>query len=134
MNPYAKPLPKIDELTRPYWELARRHQLSVQRCRVCGHRHFPPAPVCPACLSQDQDWVVVSGRGELLTWCEFPRAYWPAFSGELPYNVCVVQLAEGPRVVSNLLRPPPKLRRGMPLQAVYDDVTAEVSLVRFVVA
>lgn len=131
MNTYNKPLPKIDDLTRPYWEFARQHRLSVQRCTHCGHRHFPPSPVCPACLSDDQSWQVVSGRGALMTWCEFHRAYWPAFSADLPYNVCVVQLAEGPRVVSNLLAPVPKLWRGMPVQAVFDDVTPEISLVRF---
>jgi uncharacterized OB-fold protein len=131
MSSYNKPLPKIDDHTRPYWEFARLHQLSVQRCSSCGHRHFPPSPVCPACLSDDQGWEIVSGRGELRTWCEFHRAYWPAFGAELPYNVCVVQLAEGPRVVSNLLDPPPKMWRGMPVQAVFEDVTTEVSLVRF---
>ncbi len=134
MTEYKKPLPRIDDLSRPYWELARRRQLAVQRCAACGHRHFPPSPVCPACLSEDQGWEVVSGRAELLTWCEFHRAYWPAFGADIPYNVCVVQLAEGPRVVSNLLRPPDKLWRGMPLQAVFEDVTPEVSLVRFVAA
>ena len=65
MSTYTKPLPKIDDLTRPYWELARLHQLSVQRCLACGHCHFPPSPVCPACLSEDQGWEVVSGRAEL---------------------------------------------------------------------
>ncbi len=135
MTGYQKPLPKIDDLSRPYWELARRHVLSVQRCRACGHRHFPPSPVCPACLSEDQGWEPVSGRAELLTWCELHRAYWPAFTADVPYNVCVVRLAEGPRIVSNLLRTPEQeagtLVRGMPLLAVFEDVTPEVSLVRF---
>ena len=135
MNTYDKPLPTIDALTRPYWEHAKAHRLSVQRCSQCGDRHFPPAPVCPRCLSEDQGWEVVSGRGTLVSWTRFHRAYWPSFRNDLPYYVCVVRLEEGPVVVSNFAGDaPPSLFSGMPLCAVWDDVTPEVSLVRFVAA
>ena len=132
---YDKPLPSIDALTRPYWEHARAHRLSVQACTDCGHLHFPPSPVCPACLSEAQAWQVVSGRGSLLSWARFHRAYWPGYRDDLPYDVCVVRLDEGPLVVSNFAgATPPGLRTGLPLRAVFDDVTAEISLVRFVPA
>lgn len=132
---YEKPLPTIDPLTRPYWDHAKAHRLSVQKCRACGDRHFPPSPVCPRCLSEDQSWEVVSGRGTLLTWGRFHRAYWPGYREDLPYDVCIVQLEEGPLVVSNFGGPPPEgVQSGMALRAVFDDVTPEVSLVRFVTA
>jgi uncharacterized protein len=140
---YAKPLPRIDASSRPYWEHARRHELSVQHCRACGHHQFPPAPVCSDCLCEDLTWKVVSGRGKLVAWIEFHRAYWPGFADDLPYNVAVVELEEGPQIVSNLVGDlaaalaadladkPGELRQGLALRAVFDDVTPEISLVRF---
>lgn len=132
---YDKPLPTIDSLTEPYWAHARAHRLSVQKCSDCGHRHFPPGPVCPSCLSVSQEWEVVSGKATLLTWGRFHRAYWNAYKENLPYDVCVVKLDEGPLVVSNFAgTAPAKLYSGMALRAVFDDVTPTVSLLRFVKA
>lgn len=129
---YDKPLPQIDPLTKGYWKYAKAHRLSVQHCRTCGGRHFPPGPVCPSCLSDDQEWEPVSGQGTLVSWGRFHRAYWPGFADTLPYNVCLVRLAEGPLIVSNLIgsaKDGPEI--GMALSAEFDDVTDEISLVRF---
>jgi uncharacterized OB-fold protein len=135
MDTYDKPLPVIDALTRPYWDHARAHALSVQRCSACGHRHFPPGPVCPVCLSDAQDWEIVSGRGTLLTWARFHRAYWSGFKDAIPYDVCIVKLEEGPVVLGNFAgETPAGLRMGMALRAVFEDVTPEISLARFVAA
>ena len=120
---YRKPLPVIDALTSPYWAHAKGHRLAVQKCDHCGDRHFPPSPVCPECLADEQSWEVVSGRATLVSWASFHRAYWDSVSGELPYDVCVVQLEEGPLVVSNFAGPKPaNVRMGLPLRAVFDDV------------
>ncbi len=135
LTPYNKPLPTIDPLVKPYWDHAKAHRLSVQKCNACGDLHFPPSPVCPKCLSDDQGWQVVSGRATLMTWGRFHRAYWPGYREDLPYDVCVVKLEEGPLIVSNFGGERPEgLHEGMPLRAVFDDVTEAVSLVRFVKA
>jgi uncharacterized OB-fold protein len=135
MSAYLKPLPKIDELMRPYWEHARAHRLSVQRCNACGHHQFPPGPVCAECLSEDLGWKVVSGLGTLVSWCEFHRAYWSSFAEDVPYNVAVIRLDEGPHIISNLAGDlagrTAELRQGLAVRAAFDDVTPEVSLVRF---
>ena len=132
VNEYKKPLPVVDELNRPFWEHARAHRLAVQGCNACGDVHFPPSPVCPECLSEDQSWQVASGRATLLTWASFHRAYWDAYQDALPYDVCVVRLAEGPLMVSNFAGAAPAgLRMGLPLRAVFDDVTPEISLVKW---
>jgi uncharacterized protein len=100
---YTKPLPVIDSLTQGFWDLARQHVLSAQVCGACGDVHFPPSPVCPKCLSEDQSWQPVSGRGRIESWVEYHRAYWFGFAPELPYRVCLVRLEEGPLMVSNLV-------------------------------
>lgn len=129
---YRKPLPLIDPLNRPFWDLARQGKLSVQRCTACGDRHFPPGPVCPACLGDTQEWEVVSGKGTLLSWVTFHRAYWNGFAGDLPYDVCLVQLDEGPLLVSNLVGAAGgEVAVGDRLEVVFERATDEISLPKF---
>ena len=135
MPGYDKPLPVIDEESKGYWEHARAHRMSVQVCASCGYRHFPPTPVCPACLSAKQTWQPVSGHGTLVSWVTFHRAYWNAFRGDLPYHVCLVQLDEGPIVVGNFPGDVPgNAAIGMPMKVQFEAVTPEISLARFVPA
>jgi uncharacterized OB-fold protein len=129
---YRKPLPALDPLNRPFWDLARQGKLSVQRCRACGHRHFPPAPVCPSCLGDQQEWEVVSGKAILVSWVTFHRAYWDAFEPELPYDVCLVQLDEGPLLLSNLVGTDGReVAVGDRVEVVFASVTEEIALPKF---
>jgi uncharacterized OB-fold protein len=85
-------------------------------------------------VSEDQSWEIVSGAGTLLSWASFHRAYWDSYRNDLPYDVCVVQLAEGPVIVSNFAGIKPEgLRMGLPVRATFEDVTPDISLVRFAV-
>ena len=129
---YDKPLPKLDVFNRPFWELAHKGKLAVQRCAGCGDRHFPPGPVCPRCLGGTQDWEVVSGNGTLLSWVTFHKPYWPGFAKEVPYDVCLVQLDEGPLLVSNLVGVESgKALVGQRVRVVFERVTEEFTLPKF---
>jgi uncharacterized OB-fold protein len=129
----TRPLPRIDALNRPFWDAAREHRLVVQHCTACDDRHFPPGPVCPRCLSEDQDWQPVSGHGTLEGWVEFHRAYWDGFKANLPYRCCLVRLTEGPVLVSNLVGDQ-EPRFGAPVRVVFEAVTDTVTLPRFALA
>jgi uncharacterized OB-fold protein len=131
---YAKPLPRLDALSRPFWDHAREGRLAVQACADCGDLHFPPSPVCPSCLGQNQGWRAVSGRGTLESWIDVHRAYWPGFADELPYRVCLVRLEEGVLLVSNLVGEGGEARLGAPVEAVFEPATAEVSVPKFVLS
>ena len=132
---YNKPLPVIDPLTKPFWDNARQNQLAVQSCNACGHLHIPPTPVCPSCLSKDLIWKHVSGRGTLLSWVVFHRAYWPGFDADVPYQVCLVQLEEGPIVVSNLVATTDRdVEVGKPVRVIFDRVTEQLTLPKFILA
>ncbi len=126
---YAKPLPVVDALTRGFWEHARAGRLAVQACKTCGDLHFPASPVCPACLSDAQEWRPMTGRGTIESWVEFHRAYWPGFQAELPYRVCLVRLEEGPLLLSNLVGEGGDI--GYAIHAVFEEVTAEITLPKF---
>ena len=97
-----KPLPEVSDLTRPFWEAAGRGSLVVQRCTACGHRRFPPGPVCTRCLGAASEWTPVSGRGRVLSHLVFHQGYSAAWKPHTPYSVLMVQLDEGPRMFSDL--------------------------------
>lgn len=127
-----KPRPSIDVVSRGFWENCRRGVLSVQRCDGCGHMHYPGAPVCPNCLSSKQSWVPVSGRGTLVSWVRFHRAYWDSFRADLPYLVCLVRLEEGPLMLSNFADgAPDDPLIGSAVEVVFDAVDDELTLPKF---
>ena len=128
---YAKPLPKIDALNKPFWDAAKQNRLVVQVCTACGDTRFPPSPVCPRCLSAEQSWKDASGRGTLQSWVAFHRAYWDGFKPDLPYKVCLVQLEEGPLLVSNLVGSDAGAKLGAAVQVVFEPVTDDITLPKF---
>lgn len=129
---YRKPLPKPTPLTQGFWDNAHKGKFSIQICRQCGDRHYPASPVCPNCVSADQQWEVVSGRGTIVSWVEFHRAYWDSFTEELPYCVCLVKLDEGPMLYSNLVGTTERSDLiGKPVKAVFDAVTETITLPKF---
>ena len=132
MAEYAKPLPTFTDRNRPFWEGARQGELRMQRCQDCGHIRFPISPVCTQCLSDKTEWARLSGRGEVFAKLVYHRAYNPAFKDDVPYNVVMVQLEEGPRMFSNVVGTPnDQIKVGDPLEAVFDPVTDEVTIPRF---
>ena len=129
---YAKPLPQITREMAPFWEAARRHELVVQRCRGCGAYRFPARELCSRCLSREAEWAPVSGRGAVFSYAIMHQVYHPGFAAEAPYAVVVIELAEGARLVSNLVDcPVGDVTIGMPVEGVFEDVTPEVTLPKF---
>jgi uncharacterized OB-fold protein len=131
---YRKPLPNPlhAEASGPFWEAAKRHELMMPRCRLCDRLFFYPREVCPVCLRSEIDWVTLSGRGRLHSFTVIHQPANPAFRDDVPYVYALVQLEEGPRMISNVVDcPPGDVRIDMPLVAVFDDVTPEVTLVKF---
>ncbi len=131
---YRKPLPNPlnPDTSRPFWEAARRHELLLPRCKTCGRLFFFPREACPYCLSGDIEWVTASGRGRLYSYTVIHQPANPAFAPDAPYVYAMVQLDEGPRLISNLVDCPlEQVRIDMPLVAAFDDVTPEVTLVKF---
>lgn len=134
MANYDAPLPVPDPVTRPFWESLKAHAIELQKCGGCGRFVYYPRAVCPACLSDDLVWTSVSGRGVVHAFTIPSRHPNPAFAARLPYVVALVELEEGPRILSNLVvvdPTPAAVKIGMPVEIVYDDVTEEITLPRF---
>jgi len=132
MSDYRKPLPELTAENRPFWEACRHGRLSMQKCRACGHIRYPISIVCPECLSEQTDWIDLSGKGEVLSRLVFHQVYHKAFAADVPYNVVLVQLDEGPRMFSNVVGVPNEaVQVGMRVAVTFDPVTPDVTIPRF---
>jgi uncharacterized OB-fold protein len=132
MTEYKKPLPFIGRGNEPYWEAAKKHELHIQKCHKCGKYVFYPRGHCPQCFSSDMEWVKVSGKGKIYTYTICQRPAGPAFSKDVPYNIAMVDLDEGPRMMTNIVGCRNEdIKIGMPVEVVFEDVTGTVSLPKF---
>ena len=102
-----RPLPEPTPETREFWDGAKRGELRIQRCRNCGEAYFYPRPFCPRCSSRDVEWFSASGRGKLHTYVISHRAA-PGFQDYTPYVIAIIELAEGPRMMTNIVGVEPK--------------------------
>ena len=133
MNNYSKPLPLVSDPDHaPFWEGTKRRELLIRKCNGCGKYQWPPGTMCSHCHSFDLDWVKASGKGIVYTYTVTYRAFDPSFAGDVPYAVVVVELQEGPRMIGNSTHIRPEhLKIGMPMEAVFMDVTEGVTLVNW---
>jgi uncharacterized OB-fold protein len=131
-KPYAKPLPNIDEEMRPWWEATQRHELYVQKCRECGDLRFHPRALCTSCMSSRVEWIKCSGRGKIYTFTVTNQNAGRGFRDALPYVLAWVELDEGVKLLTNIVEcPPAQVKIDLAVEAVFDDVTPEVTLVNF---
>ena len=132
MADYRKPLPRPSAVSMPFWQAAKRHELHIQRCGSCGAYVFYPREVCAECLSSDLTWIKVSGRGTVYSYTIAQAPTHPAFAEDVPYIVAIVELTEGPHITTNITGcKPDAVRIGMPVIATFDDVTPDMTLVKF---
>ena len=127
-------LPTPDEETAPFWEGVNADRLLIKRCNGCGQFHFYPRPFCPHCWSADVEWYEASGRATLYTWSVVYNNDLPPFSERLPYVAALVNLEEGPRMMTNVVDCPfDELEADMPLEVVFDEIAddPQVKLPRF---
>jgi uncharacterized OB-fold protein/acyl dehydratase len=113
-----RPRPAVSRDSAFFWEGVRRGELRIQVCSACGRLRHPPRPMCPACRSLDSGFVVASGRGRLYSYVVH---HYPPIPGlDPPYVVGLVELAEGTRIVGNLVEVrPEEVEIGMPLEVTF---------------
>ena len=123
------PLPE----TQRYWAAARRHALELPYCTACRAFHYYPRAVCPQCLSGDLEWRPVSGRGRLHTFTVAHRGP-KDFPLGTPYVLAIVELEEGPRLMTNLVgvpADPGAVHIGMEVEVTFMDVSDTAALPHF---
>ncbi len=126
----TRPHPVITPETAPFWRSVHEHRLSLPRCSVCSGYFFPPSPFCPRCWSGSVLWSPVSGTGIIHSFVIFRRLYDPSFSDLLPYSVALVELDEGPRLLSRITGPI-EACVGARVEVVYEELDDETTLPLF---
>jgi len=125
--PALRPRPAINRDNAFWFDAAREHRLVVQRCSDCGALRHPPGPMCPECRSLAWDTATAGGDAVLYSWVVAHHPRHPAF--ESPYLVAVVELAEGTRLITNLVDLDSEdLAVGMPLRLRWLDADPDLTL------
>lgn len=117
----AKPVPRITELNRPYWEGAAAGELRVQRCRKCAVRFLYPRKWCPVCWTLDPMWEAVSGHGEIIACTIVTQAPFESYATDGPYAIAIIKLDEGPQLMTNIVGcPVEQVRVGMKVRVTFE--------------
>lgn len=128
-----RPIPKPTPETQEYWDGARRGEFRIQRCRSCGRAYFFPRPFCPNCSSKDVEWFTATGKGTLYS---YVISYRPAYGFDdfTPYVIAVVQLDEGPRMMTNIIGVEPKpenLPVDLAVEVTWEQLDDDISIPLF---
>jgi uncharacterized OB-fold protein len=111
-----------DEASQPFFDAAKEGKLLLKHCSACDRYMTYSAEFCDACLNQSLDWKQASGKGTIYSFVVMHQVLHPGFAGEVPYNVIVVETAEGPRLQSNLLgSPDSEITVGMPVEVTFAE-------------
>lgn len=129
-EPSDFPVPEAIPLTAPYWQALSEGRLVFQRCKKCGYAWLPARSECPACLGDDVAWETASGRARVVSWVIYHYAFNKAFRDRLPYNVAIVELDEGPRLITNIVNQGDGLAVDRPAELVLEQ-EHEVTVARF---
>lgn len=126
-----RPVPLPDNISRAYWEAAGRGELLYQECPDCGQRQLYPRALCTSCAGTPE-WRTSSGRGTVHTFTVIRQNWADPFREMLPYVVAMVELDEGPRLMSNVTDcPPGDVHVGMPVEAWFQPVEDGIALPMF---
>ena len=127
-----RPAPTPGPETKPFWDGCAKEQLLLQQCSRCQTFWHPPGPICPNCLSSAYEWVPASGRGSVYTFSVVRHPFRRAWEPLVPYVLAVIELAEGPRVLSNVIDVAPEgVEIGMPVDVTFQRISETITLPLF---
>ena len=129
--PKPRPAPVPEPEAAEYWAAARQGRLLVQKCEDCGHFQLYPRPFCLECRGP-VSWVEASGRGVVHSFTVIRQNHSRPFRDWMPYVVALVDLEEGPRLMTNVVGvDPDDVTIGMPVRARFEVVSDEAGIALF---
>ena len=127
----GRPLPWPNPTTQPFFDAASEGRLDLQRCPRDGF-FFYPRSHCPTCLGNDWAWETVSGQGKIAAVTIDRQGHDPALAMDVPYVVALIQLEEGPTMMSNIVNcDPDSIVSGMGVEVVFENWTNEITMPQF---
>ncbi|NKB39118.1 MAG: hypothetical protein GKR93_18455 [Gammaproteobacteria bacterium] len=128
----GKIFPRPSPETAVYWDACREHKLMIQQCHSCNHFQFYPRIMCTQCMSSEVNWVQASGKAEVLSFTIVRHPVSKAYAEETPYVVALIQLSEGPTLMSNVIECDLEtVAIGMPVEVVFENWSEEISIPKF---
>jgi uncharacterized OB-fold protein len=125
-----RPIPGPDDT--PYWAALERGELVLQRCTACDTVRHPPRPRCGECAAAEHHWEPASGLGRVHSFTIVRHPPHPKLAGSVPYVVALIELDEGPRMISNVVGvEPDDVAIDQRVQVRFDQVAPGVVLPRF---
>ena len=129
--PLPGPAPVISPETKPFWDATLEGRLLIKHCEDCGENHWYPRSLCPFCGSFSTTWLEASGRGEVYTFAVTRRGL-GEYQDATPYVLAYVQLAEGPRMMTNIVDcDVDELAVGDAVEVVFHRTATDAALPRF---
>lgn len=125
------PVPRPTLETAPFWEATAEGRLVLPCCDACGFVIWYPRMFCPDCGSTAVHWIEASGAGTVYSYT-VTRKGQGAYRDAGPYVMAYVELAEGPRVMTNIVGVDPgAVHIGQAVRVVFDDTGEGPALPRF---
>ena len=129
--PKPRPAPILDPESAPYWSAAHEGRLVVQHCQRCATHQLYPRDRCLSCRGP-VEWVEASGGGTVYSFTVIRQNHTRPFRDQLPYVVALVDLEEGPRVMTNIVGCEPEdVHIDMRVHASFEAVSDQASIVLF---
>jgi len=124
-------VPQPTPETQQFWDGTLAGELRLQRCDQCDHVYFPPRPFCHGCAERKVSWFKASGKAKLYSYVIHHR---PAPGFTAPYSIAVVELEEGPRMMTNIVgcpQTPEALQLDMPVEVTFEKLSDKIALPLF---
>ncbi len=99
----AKPQPQISPGAEPFWEHAKQEELFLPFCEACQKPFYYPRRWCPGCFSQNLSWRKMTGKGRIYSFSVIHQSPLPSYQQDVPYVLAIIELDEGPRMMTNVL-------------------------------
>lgn len=124
------PVPTAE--TRHYWDGCNEGELRVQQCTDCGNIQFYPRVICANCMGNNIEWISSTGMGKIVSFSIVRRAVSKAYEGDVPYVVALIELDEGPVMMTNIIQCEiEEVEIGLAVTVVFEQWSAEISVPKF---
>ena len=122
-----KTLPPLTPLAMPYFDGCKAGVLRLQQCTKCQKFQFYPRTICSHCTSEKLQWQDASGTGVIASFTVVRKGVSAAY--EAPYVVALIDLAEGPRLMSTLIDVEPEdVAIGLPVRVDFALWSEDISM------
>jgi uncharacterized OB-fold protein len=131
MSTLPNPAPLVTQANKSFWAATADGRFQLQRCNECDTVLWFPRRHCPSCWTENVSTFNASGKGVIYSFTIIRKGAM-AYKDSGPFVVAYVELAEGPRVMTNIVDCDVEtVKVGMAVEVVFHDTGEGNALYRF---